>query len=420
MLALVAVLWAAVQEPRRPALQDFGGRPAIAVLSFDNLSGDPEQEYFADGIAEDLITRLSLFRSFPVIARNSSFVYKGQAVDVKRVSADLGVRYVVEGSVRRSGDRVRITAQLIDALSGTHVWANTYDRDLADIFALQDEISAAIAASMSGELERTEAAQALRRDPRSLKAWDLYQRGLWHFRRYTAEDNVKARAFLEQALELDPYFATAYGRIAATHYWDIALGWADSPKRSLEELRRNARRSVELDPRDPIGQTWLGAGFSMTGDGERTRAALRRAVDLNPSSWDALSMLGWALAGSGQADEAIVVCQKGLRLSPHGPSAWLAFDVLAFAYMVAGRYPEAIEAGRRVTELRPDYLWGYLYLAASFARLNRPDEARKALEEALRVQPDLSVDLIRRPLAFGDPEVVERWIAALRQAGLEG
>ena len=414
-------------EPEGPAVAvdalavpGFGGRPAIAVLPFDNLSGDPEQEYFADGIAEDLIMRLSLWRSFPVIARNSSFVYKGQAVDVKRVSEELGVRYVAEGSVRRAGDRVRISAQLVDSATGHHVWANTYDRDLADIFAVQDEISAAIAASMIGEVERTEGELARRHDPGNLEAWDLYQRGLWHYRRLSVEDNSKARAFLAQALELDPYFAAAYSRLAAVHYWDISLGWAESPERSLEELLRNARMGVDLDPRDPIGHTYLAAGFSLRGDGERFRAGSRRAVDLNPSSPEALCMLGWALAGSGQADEAISLCQRGLRLSPQGPSAWLAFDVLAFSHVVAGRYSEAIEAGRRATELRPDYLWGYLYLAASFAGLDSPDEARKALEEALRVQPDLSEDLIRRPLAFGARDVVERFIAGLRKAGLEG
>jgi adenylate cyclase len=398
----------------------FGGRPAIAVLPFENLSGDPEQEYFADGIAEDLITRLSLWRSFPVIARNSSFVYKGQAVDVKRVREELGVRYVVEGSVRRAGGRVRISAQLVDSTNGHHVWANTYDRDLADVFALQDEISAAIAAPMMGEVERAEGRQALRRDPGSLEAWGLYQRALWHYDRFTDSDNEKARALLEQALELDPYFATAYGRIAAIHYWDSALGWTDSPERSQQEVLRAARSSVGLDPRDPIGQTYLAAGLSLTGDGERARAAARRAVELNPSSTEALSFLGWMLAGGGQAEEAISLCQQSLRLDPHGPYGWLNFDVLSFAYIVAGRYAEAIETARRLTEMRPDYLWGYLYLAASFARLDRPDEAHGALEEALRVQPELSVDLVRRSLAFGDRGVVERYIAALRKAGLKG
>ena len=398
----------------------FGGRPAIAVLAFDNLSGDPEQEYFADGIAEDLITRLSLWRSFPVIARNSSFVYKGQAVDVKRVRDELGVRYIVEGSVRRAGDRVRISAQLIDSTTGHHVWAHTYDRDLADVFALQDEISALIAASMMGEMERAEGEQARRRDPESLEAWELYQRAMWHYHRFTAADSERARAILEQALELDPYFAAAYGRISAIHYWNIALGWSDSPEHSLQEVLRNARRSVDLDPRDPVGQTWLAGGLSLAGEGESMRTAARRAVELNPSSTEALTFFGWTLAGSGRPDEAISVCQQSLRLDPHGSFAWLNFDVLAFSYVVAGRYADAIEAARRLGEMRTDYLWGYLYLAASFAGLERPDEARQTLEEALRVQPDLSVDLIRGALAFGDRDVVERFIASLRQAGLEG
>ncbi len=421
VLALaVALVISVPRQEEELTVPGFGGRPAIAVLPFDNLSGDPEQEYFADGIAEDLITRLSLWRSFPVISRNSSFVYKGRVVDVKQVHKELGVRYVVEGSVRRSGGRVRISAQLIDAPSGHHVWAHTSDRELADVFALQDEISAAIAASMLGEVERAEGERALRRDPASLEAWDLYQRAQWHSRRLTPEDSAKARELLEQALELDPYFASAYGRIAGTHFWDIILGWTDSPQRSLEELFRNARKSVELDPRSPLGLGALACAFSLSGEGEKMLDAARRAVDLNPSSPEALSTLGWALAGSGQLEEAIEVCQQSLRLSPHGPWVWLSLDTLAFAYLVAGRYPEAIDTGRRLSDLRPDYFWGYLYLAASFAGLDRPEEARKALGEALRVQPDLSSDLIRRTLAFGDRAIVDRFVAKLRKAGFEG
>lgn len=397
----------------------FGGRPAIAVLPFQNLSGDPEQEYFADGIAEDLITRLSLWRSFPVIARNSSFVYKGQAVDVKRVGDELGVHYVVEGSVRRAGDKVRLTAQLIDSTTGHHVWAHTYDRDLADVFAVQDEISTKIAASLLGEVERAEGEQVAREDPESLEAWDLYQRAVWHYHRQTDEDNQKAIWFLQQALELDPYFAGAYSRLASVHYWDIALGWTDSPERSLDEVLRNARRSVDLDPRDPIGHMYLGAGFSLVGDGGRAHSAAQRAVELNPSSTEAIAFLVWVMAGIGQANEAIPIGQQGLRLSPHGPSAWLNVDVLTFSYIAAGRYPEAIEMALRLTDMRPEYLWSYLYLAASFANLDRLDVARGALEEAFRLQPELSMDLIRTALAFGDPAVVERYIEALRKAGLE-
>jgi TolB-like protein/class 3 adenylate cyclase/Tfp pilus assembly protein PilF len=397
----------------------FGDRPAIAVLPFENLSGDPEQEYFADGVAEDLITRLSLWRSFPVIARNSSFIYKGQAVDVKRVREQLGVRYVVEGSVRRSGDRVRISAQLIDSTTGHHVWANTYDREIADIFALQDEISAAIAASMMGELERAEGGQAVRPDPASLESWDLYQRGLWHFRRETAEDSAKARAFFEQALELDPYFATAHAQVAATHYWDIVLGWADSPERSLGALSLSARRAVELDPRGYLGQAYLASAFSLEGDGERQRAAARRAVELNPSSPLAHTVLGWALLGAGRTDEAIAVLKKGLRLSPYGPETGYLFDDLTFAYNVAGRYTEANEAARRLIELRPGYLWGYVGLAVSFAGLDRLADARRALNEARRLNPDFSEDHVRKTCAFWDPDVLERFLAPLRKAGLE-
>ena len=235
-----------------PGMEDmtvpgFGGAPAIAVLAFDNLSGDPEQEYFADGIAEDLVTRLSSWRSFPVIARNSSFTYKGRAVDVQKVGSELGARYIVEGSVRKAGDRVRISAQLIDASTGTHVWAEMYDRQLRDIFAIQDEIVEEVVGAMRPQLVQSERLRAVREQPRDLGAYDLTIRGRWHYFRYSKGDNAKARSFFERALDIDPSYAKAWSRLAATHLMDVFYEWADLPAESLIEMERATRACIEAD-----------------------------------------------------------------------------------------------------------------------------------------------------------------------------
>jgi adenylate cyclase len=243
----------------------FGGRPAIAVLAFDNLSGDPDQEYFADGIAEDLITRLSGWRWFPVIARNSSFTYKGQAVDVQQVGRELGARYVIEGSVRKAGDRVRISAQLIDAASGHHIWAETYDRNLQDIFEVQDSITEAVSVSLRRALGEFEIQRVARTEPRNPNAYETTLRGSWHINRFTKDDNAKAQSLFRRAADLDPSFALPLCGLAYSHYWDIFYQWTDSPARSAAELDRNARACVALNPEREEGQIALGLAYSLTG-----------------------------------------------------------------------------------------------------------------------------------------------------------
>ena len=240
----------------------FGGRPAIAVLPFDNLSPDPEQAFFADGLAEDLITRLSTWRAFPVIARNSSFQYRGGNRDLKRVSAELGARYLVEGSVRRAGDRIRGTAQLIDAPSGDHVWAETYDRGVKDLFALQDEISATVAASLVGDLNRAEAQRARQRGTDNLEAWSLYQLGLQSYDRLGSKDLADARVLFERAVALDPQFATALGQLAMTKLWEVGTGSADAPDRGIDAALDTFQRGI---------------GVSRPDSDARRNAALRQA-----------------------------------------------------------------------------------------------------------------------------------------------
>ena len=403
-------------NPSAFTVSGFGDRPAVAVLPFDNLSPDPTEEYFADGLAEDLITRLALWRSFPVIARNSSFAYKGKPVDLRQVSADLGVRYVVEGSVRRSGDRVRVSAQLIDATTGEHVWADTYDREIADVFALQDEISTAIAAPLVGDLERAEQARALQQDPHSLEAWGLYQRATRAVGEASREANAEAETLLERALALDPGFASAWGRLAVVHAMRLIWGWTDERETTGEAALRAARMAVELDPGNPLAQGSLGMASALVGDGHTALDASRRAVELNPSMPEALDGLGFALAFIEASPEGIEVIERAVRLGPRDPLLWLYLDNLAGAYFLFGRYDEGLETGKRVVAARPKYYWGYLDLAMNHAGLGQLEEARAAVREARAVDPGLSLEAIRRSGA--SPANVERMSAALRQAGL--
>ncbi|MCI0601459.1 protein kinase [bacterium] len=401
------------------SIPGFGGRPAIAVLPFDNLSRDPEQEYFADGLAEDLITRLSLWRSFPVIARNSSFVYKGKAVDVKQVASDLGVRYVVEGSVRKAGNRVRIAAQLIDATSGEHVWAKTYDRELTDVFAVQDEISEAIAAPLASDLQRAEHARAQRRDPDNLEAWSLYQRALPLLHRFTRTDSDQARALLQRAVVLDPQFSTALARLAELGVWEVVNSWTDTPDRTLEVALAQARKAVTLDPRDAEAHTFLSFALITAGDSAGALEEARRAVDLNPSFPLALAFLAYLTHMIGQpSEQSIELVQRAMRLSPRDPIEWIFYDALGGAYWNAGRYEEGLSVSRRLIALLPNYYFGYIWGALNAVGLARIEEAREMIRQAQQVQHALSLSLVHRSLGAMSQDVDRRMTAALREAGI--
>jgi adenylate cyclase len=398
----------------------FSGRPAIAVLPFDNLSGDPEQEYFADGIAEDLITRLSGLRWFPVIARNSSFTYKGRSVDVKQVSRELGVRYVVEGSVRKAGDRVRISAQLIDATTGHHVWAERYDRKLSDIFALQDEITEAILGSMESGLWEYEWTRAGSKEPRNLDAWEAAQRGWWHWNQLaTKEDNATARLFFQKAADLDPQFAIAFAGLAWTHYMDLGFQWSESSERSIAELVRTARRSVALDSKHPWGQQALALAYIVNGQRDKAIAALQLVVQSNPSATFAHFMLGVSLARSGKPEEGIEHINKALRLSPQDQMAWAFLYGMSVAHFAAGRYQDAVDWAKRSMERRAGWTMAYTTMAASYAHLGRFDEARSAVQELRKTNPHFSIAGVRLILSSADPAYLDRLFDGLRKAGLK-
>lgn len=398
---------------------DFGGRPAIAVLPFDNLSTDPEQAFFADGLAEDLITRLSTWRAFPVIARNSSFHYRGGNLDLKRVSAELGARYVVEGSVRRAGDRIRITAQLIDAPTDEHVWAETYDRAITDLFALQDEISSTVAASLMGDLTRAEGERAHQRGTENLEAWSLYQLGLQRADLYTLEGFVAARRLFDQAVALDPRFATALAQLAIAIVSELFLGHSGEPEsKMVAAAMASARRAVEIDARDPAAQAALGAAYLAAGDPKNAIDSVQRAVALNPSMPEAWVWLGFAQLLAGDPQACITASERALRLNPQGAKVWI-YDNLAPAYWEIGRFEAGLEAGRRLVATQPTYFTGYAYIAMNAVALGQLEAARTAIADGRRVRPDLSLALVQGYFGVSRAEIDARRSDALRAAGLD-
>jgi len=322
--------------------------------------------------------------------------------------------------VRRAGDRIRVTAQLIDASSGEHVWAENYDREVKDVFALQDEISSTIAASIAGDVGRMEAERAQRRGPENLEAWGLYQMSLPLTYQSLPAENAKARSLLERAVALDPHFATALAALSFTHSWDVGMAWASAPDKSVSTALETAHRAVAADPREASAHAALGAAYLVAGDARNGLDAARRAVDLNPSMPEAWVTLGWAQWLSGDPDGCIASNKNAQRLDPQGETAAIdAWDTIAMAYWETGRFDESLDAARHLVAARPTYIWGQLYLALNAVSLGRPDEARAAIAEARHIQPDLSIAKIQRAFGVSRPDVDARRNAAFRQAGLE-
>ena len=364
-------------EPRKAL--PLPDKPSIAVLPFTNMSLDPEQEYFADGIVEDIITALSRIRWLFVIARNSSFTYKGQAVDVKQAGRELGVRYVLEGSVRKGGSRIRITGQLIDALTGAHLWAERYDRDLSDIFAVQDEIAASVAGVIEPTLAAAEQQRVLRKPPERLDAWEAYQRGLWHFHRYRPEENKTALAFFSQAIALDPNFAPGHYGYALALQWDI---WHFSTRPFLEvqgRARDEAHIAVSLDGNNATAHAVLAHMMMWGSEWEAAIAEARTAIALNPNSAFVISMLGCVLGFGGHRGEGLDKLQQAMRASPHDPLIWLWSLWCGILQLFSRDFVAAVQTLRQVVRLRPGYAPAYEYLAASLAYLGQSDEARSTL-----------------------------------------
>jgi adenylate cyclase len=408
----------AVTETRAGEPLPLPHKPSIAVLPFENMSGDPEQEYFSDGIAEDIITALSRVHWLFVIARNSSFTYKGQAIDVTQVARDLGVRYVVEGSVRKAGSRVRVTAQLIDATSGNHLWADRYDRELDDIFAIQDEITETIVGNIDNELRVSERDRAQRKPPASLDAWDLYQRGMWHVYKYTKEDNEEAHRLFRDATERDPSFPLPHAGLAYISYLDVFFGYADDPTCTLAEGLQSGERAVALDDRDAFTHFGLGRIATLLGKHDLAIAELGRAVDLNPSFAHAHYALGFAFLWAGRAAEGIPNSNTAIRLSPHDRTIWAYRMLIAWCHFQLGNYEDAQRSAREAVRARTQEFWPHAVLAVVLAELDKLEEARAAIEEMRRLNPRVSMSLFERATQSQDAGTREKFIDGLRKAGL--
>jgi len=398
---------------------DFDNRRAIAVLPFANFSGDPEQEFFADGITEDIISMLAGWRAFPVIARNSAFTYKGKTVDVKKVGEELGAHYVVEGSVRKSGRRVRVTAQLIQADTAHHIMAERYDRDLTDLFELQDEIVTAIAGRIEPELLKFERERIAERPQHNEDAYDLYQRGVWHHYRYSKDDNREAQRLFRAALGIDPQYPQALAALSIAVCNAGYLAWAEDAEANYIEAYDLAQRAVALDPRYPAARFVLGLICMWTSRLQRAAAEFRQAINLNLSYSAAYVLLGQTFTYQGQPEEAIPLVQKGIRLSPTDPRLFISLGVLAGAHYQARQYEEAIEIGRRSWTLSRNWPVGLRYVVAGLAQLGRIEEARSALTELKRLDPDLAYveGLLTR--LYPDREGIDHILDGLRMAGFE-
>lgn len=394
-------------------------KPAVAVLPFENLSDDPSQEYFADGLTEDIITALSLWRLFPVIARNSTFSYKGQSPDVRKVGEELAARYVIEGSVRKSGDRIRVTAQLINAETGHHVWAERFDRDLEEIFELQDELTQRIAATVVPELERTEHKRAVTNKPVSLDAWDHVQRGFADLYEFNSSGNLRAREEFTHALKLDPSYSTAYIGVAWSHIRDLDLGSGENRITTTENLLDAALEAVKLDPSDSFAHLVLGIAYHWSGQYDLMEPECERALELNPNNANALQSKGHALSLTGRPNEGIPFIEKAISLNPQDPRNYLYYSFLAQAHLLAKRFDQAMEWAGKAIQWRPDHPLPHLVMAASLGHFGRIDEARAELKACERVRPGYTADT-KNWISYKNPADNEHFLDGLRKAGWEG
>jgi TolB-like protein len=401
----------------RPALP-LPDRPAIAVLPFTNMSGEPDQEYFSDGISEDLITALSKLRWFFVIARNSSFIYKGKAVHMKQIAEELGVRYVLEGSVRKDGDRVRITAQLNDAATGGHLWAERYDRDLAGVFAVQDEITENIVAAIEPQLYAAESFHAQRKPPDSMDAWDLVMRALSHYWRVTRQDNVVAQALLEKAIAIDPSYGQALGVLATSYMFTAHMGWMDMTA-AMPIAERAALAAIRADSEDPWAHNALGNVYLFARRFDDSLAEFEVALRLNPSFALAQGFYGLSLSYSGRRQEADEAAHRALRLSPRDPYSAVYLGIAAYAQFLGRHYDEAMRLSREALRQRSDFVGAHRVLTAAAGMAGQADVAKAALQECRRAQPNISLAWIASQIPIKRDADREHYLEAFRRAGLD-
>jgi adenylate cyclase len=391
-------------------------KPSIAVLPFHNMSGDPEQEYFADGMVEEIITALSRFKSLFVIARNSSFAFKGKAIDIKEVGRRLGVRYVLEGAVRKAAGKVRITGQLIDAITGVHIWADRFERDLTDVFALQDEVTVAVVSAIQPKLLQTEIAIATRRRPENLTAYDFFLRAMQQFYLTTREGLAEAMRLAHRALELDPRFGLVAALAGLCHMNNVLWGYSTNPQFDRKEAIRLLRLALSDDDDDPEKLAWVSLiSAYMVCDSESEIEMADRAVALNPNSYVAWYCRGWVYRVAGLPGEAVRSFERAMRVSPVDPQLHQSFAGMGLAFIELGRFDEAIVAGKKAQRQNPSFSPGYRCLVSAFAHLGRDAEAREAAAHLLEVDPAFTISAL---IARGGQANSKLLIEGLRKAGL--
>ena len=395
------------------------GKPCVAVLPFDNLSSDPEQEYFSEGVTEDIITALSKYRSLLVVARNSTFALKGRGGGVRQIGYDLGANYIVQGSVRRIGSRVRITAQLVEPESGQQIWAEQYDRELQDIFEVQDEITATVAARIEPEIGNAERALAERKSPKAFDAWDFFRLGTKHFYKSTADDNREAQRLFRRAIELDPSLAEAYGFLSYSIVLSMVYFDADPDDALLNEAVAIAKNGATLDERDALIRFMYGRALLARKSYSEALGELEIAAQLNPNLAVVYCGLGDLLSYEGRFDEAIPYFQRAINLSPHDPLRWSFYSYRALAHLFARQFDLAEEWARKATRVPNCHYWGFSHRVAALGHLQRSDELEAALAELRQINPNFTRRFAQRRLFYvKNPDHIALYIDGLRQAGI--
>jgi TolB-like protein len=404
-------------QPESASTLAVPDKPSVAVLAFQNMSGDPDQEYFADGIAEDIITALARMPWFFVVARNSSFTYKSRAVDLKQVGRDLGVRYILEGSVRSAGNRVRVTGQLIDAITGIHLWAERFDANLKDVFDLQDQITSSIVAALTPKLEQAEIERAKRKPTESLTAYNCYMRGLTCFHRGSRQSLIDALQLFDRAIELDPGFASAYGMASWCCIIRNNNGWL--PKTEIERMTSLARKAGRLGKDDPLALGVSGVVLAQVeGDLTGGSALLDRALMLGPSLAAVWHLSGWVRLYLGQAKNAIEHMKRALRLNPLDPLRYAEQNGLAAAYFLGGQYDKAATWADRALHEQPNYSAAIRMAAASYALAGQTAKAKSHMARMLEIDPSLRSSKLTGIVPFRGNADAARYVDGLRQAGL--
>jgi adenylate cyclase len=395
---------------------ELSDKPSVAVLPFDNMSGDPGQEYFSDGLTEQIINGLCKVSNLFVVARNSSFAYKKKSISIKQIARELGVRYILEGSVQRAGDRVRITAQLIDATTEYHMWSENYDRDLSDIFALQDEITIKLIKALAVNLTHGEQVRLHYKDISSIQAFDKLARGLDYFYHSNKQHNVQARGFFEQASKLEETSAFAYSLLGWTHLMDLFNNWSESPLESFVEAEKNAQKALALNDSHDTPNILLGWIHLFKREYDKAIAMAKQAVALNPNGADALAHLGFISAMAGEQEEAIRNLKKAFRLNPIPPIFYYHF--LGAVYHDVKKYNEAIEILNQGISIDSETLTPYPILISCYIELNQFDEARRSSKKVLEIDPDFSLAYYKDMQLLNDQAANDRYIENLRKAGL--